>query len=207
MRRCSIPLLIAAVLRGCRGRTGLVLAAGLLLTSPLVLAQSPPVGLLPAQEVSLRRAEEALLHRKLDLRGLRRLSGDQFVPEAAPRARLLLVHIWAVECRPCIEEMPVLRRIFESLSTTSNVTPLLISETADLPKLLSFLQQNRATVPSVPQYQSTGEQLRASLQNYSQPTTLLVDERGIIREAFLGSLRTRRSELADALYRLIKATQ
>lgn len=204
MRLCSIPSLIAAVLRGS---TGLALAAGLLLTSPLVLAQSPPVGLPPAQEVSLRRAEEALLHRKLDLRGLRRLSGGQFVPEAAPRARLLLVHIWAVECRPCIEEMPVLRRIFESLSTTSNVTPLLISETADIPKLLSFLQQNRATVPSVPQYQSTGEQLRASLQNYSQPTTLLVDEHGIIREAFLGSLRTRRSELADALYRLIKATQ
>ena len=204
MRLCSIPSLIAAVLRGS---TGLALAAGLLLTSPLVLAQSPPVGLLPAQEVTLRRAEEALLHRKLDLHGLRRLSGGQFVPEAAPRARLMLVHIWAVECRPCIEEMPVLRRIFESLSTTSNVTPLLISETADIPKLLSFLQQNRATVPSVPQYQSTGEQLRASLQNYSQPTTLLVDERGIIREAFLGSLRTRRSELADALYRLIKATQ
>ena len=204
MRLCSIPSLIAAVLHGS---TGLALAAGLLLTSPLVLAQSPPVGLLPAQEVTLRRAEEALLHRKLDLHGLRRLSGGQFVPEAAPRARLMLVHIWAVECRPCIEEMPVLRRIFESLSTTSNVTPLLISETADIPKLLSFLQQNRATVPSVPQYQSTGEQLRASLQNYSQPTTLLVDERGIIREAFLGSLRTRRSELADALYRLIKATQ
>lgn len=204
MRLCSIPSLIATVLRY---RTGLALAAGLLLTSPLVLAQSPPMGLLPAQEVTLRRAEEALLHRKLDLRGLRRLLGGQFVPEAAPRARLMLVHIWAVECRPCIEEMPVLRRIFESLATTSNVTPLLISETADIPKLLEFLQQNRATLPSVPQYQSTGEQLRASLQNYSQPTTLLVDERGIIREAFLGSLRTRRSELADALYRLIKATQ
>ena len=60
-------------------------------------------------------------------------------------------------------------------------------------------------MPQLPQYQSGDDRLRASLQNFAQPTMLILDERGIVRQAFLGSIRHRRSELADAVQRLLKA--
>ena len=62
------------------------------------------------------------------------------------------------------------------------------------PTLLPFT----LLVPSPPR-------LRSSLQNFAQPLTLLVDERGIVHQAFVGSLRSRKSELVDAVARYLKS--
>ncbi len=153
----------------------------------------------------MRQQESQLLHRKVELAGLRKLEGGKVVAESPPVARVLIVHLWAVECRPCIEEFPVLRPIFDSLRPLTQVKAVLVSETADLVKLQAFLRDNRALLPNLAQYQSGDDRLRASLQNNAQPTTLLLDERGIVRQAFLGSIRHRRSELADAVRRLLKS--
>jgi hypothetical protein len=158
-----------------------------------------------AQELAVRRQESLLLHQKVDLRGLRRVDGPSPVVESPPVSRILIVHIWAVECRPCVEEFPVLRPILDSLRTLPLVKAVLISETQDTPKLQAFLRDNRSIVPQLPQYQVADDRLRASLQNQSQPVTLLLDERGVVRQAFLGSIRHRRSELADAVQRLVKS--
>lgn len=188
--------------------------AGLLIVLMLSLrADAAPSAVPPAQsaavqaaqELALRQQESQLLHRKVDLGGLRRLEGDKAVAESAPVARVLIVHLWAVECRPCIEEFPVLRPIFDSLRGLTQVKAVMVSETADLGKLQAFLRDNRGVLPQLVQYQSGDDRLRASLQNHSQPTTLLLDERGIVRQAFLGSIRHRRSELADAIRRIIKS--
>jgi hypothetical protein len=157
----------------------------------------------PAPELLMRQQESQLLHRKVELRGLRKLEGNGVVAEAPPVARVLIVHLWAVECRPCVEEFPVLRPILDSLRSLPQVKAVLVSETADLGKLQAFLRDNRSVVPQLPQYQIGDDRLRASLQNFAQPTTLLLDERGVVRQAFLGSIRYRRSELADAVRRLL----
>jgi thiol-disulfide isomerase/thioredoxin len=177
------------------------LLSGLLLGPGVAVAQG--VAALQAQELTIRQQESQLLHRKVA--GLRKLDGDKVVAETPPVARVLIVHLWAVECRPCIEEFPVLRPILDSLRPLTQVKAVLVSETADLAKLQGFLRDNRALLPNLPQYQSGDDRLRASLQNSAQPTTLLLDERGIVRQAFLGSIRHRRSELADAVRRLLKS--
>lgn len=159
----------------------------------------------PTGELLIRQQESQLLHRKVDLAGIRKLEGDKIVAETPPVARVLIVHIWAVECRPCIEEFPVLRPILDSLGGLTQVKAVMVSETTELPKLQAFLRDNRGLLPQLAQYQSSDERLRSSLQNHSQPATLLLDERGIVRQAFLGSIRHRRSELADAVRRLIKS--
>ena len=115
------------------------------------------------------------------------------------------MHLWAVECPPCIAEFPLLRKFLDSLRSMPQVKAVLVSETVDLNKLLTFLRDNRSIVPQLPHYQIGDDRLRGSLQNFSQPTTLLIDERGIVRQAFLGSIKSRRSELADAVQRLLKA--
>ena len=170
-------------------------------SGPTSADTAPPAPL----ELAMRQQERQLLHRKVELRGLRRLEGTTVVAEPPPVARVLIVHLWAVECRPCIDEFPVLRPILDAMRTLPQVKAVLVSETADLGKLQAFLRDNRSIVPQLPQYQIGDERLRASLQNFAQPTTLLLDERGIVRQAFLGSIRHRRSELADAVQRLLKS--
>ncbi len=179
--------------------------------APLAPAGLAPVGTGPGpvddpqRELAVRRQEAALLHRKIDLRGARLLRAGQAIDVQPPVAHLLIVHIWAVECPPCIEELPILRRIAESLGRMSQVKIVLISETTDLATLNRFINAHPNDMPRVEQYQSIDERLRSSLQNNSQPTTLLVDALGVVRQAFLGSLKHRRSEFVDAISRMSRA--
>lgn len=190
---------------------------GLVLASESARAQPraplPPAGPAPApvggddpqRELLVRRQEAALLHRKIDLRGARLLRAGQAIDVQPPVAHLLIVHIWAVECPPCIEELPILRRIAESLGRMNQVKIVLVSETTDLATLNRFINAHQNDMPRVEQYQSIDERLRSSLQNNSQPTTLLVDALGVVRQAFLGSLKHRRSEFVDAISRMSRA--
>jgi thiol-disulfide isomerase/thioredoxin len=150
----------------------------------------------------VRRQEAALLHRKVDLRGVRLLRAGQAIDVQPPVAHLLIVHIWAVECPPCIEELPILRRIAESLGRMPQVKIVLVSETTDLSTLNRFIAAHQNDMPRVEQYQSIDDRLRSSLQNNAQPTTLLVDALGVVRQAFLGSLKHRRAEFVDAISRM-----
>jgi hypothetical protein len=168
-------------------------------------AQSPVSAEENLRELELRRAESLLLHRKVDLSGLRPVVNGRLGSAPPPVARLLLVHIWAVECRPCVEELPILRRITDSLRDMPQVTPVLVCETLELLRLQQFLSEHRADLPRVELYQSTDEKLRRSLQNRAQPTTLLLDALYVVRQAFLGSLKQRRSEFADAIMRLARS--
>lgn len=159
----------------------------------------------PRRELLLRRQEAALLHRKADLSGVRLLRAGQAINVQPPVANLLILHIWAVECRPCIDELPVLRRITESLSRMPQVKIVLVSETHDLPTLNGFLKQQAENVPRVEQYQSLDERLRGSLQDNTQPATLFLDAMNVVRQAFLGSLKQRRSEFVDAISRMVRS--
>jgi len=177
-----------------------VLALLLSLQTAQVHAQTP----IP-EELLLRRQEAQLLHRRMDLSTLRVLRKNEFVATEAPVARLLFVHLWAVECRPCLEELPTLRSFFEAQAKDPRLKLVIASETRDVPKLQEFLKQHRGYFPNGDLYQVIDDRLRSSLQNFAQPLTLLVDERGVVHHAFVGSLRSRRSELVDAVERYLKS--
>ncbi len=158
------------------------------------------------RELEVRRAESLLLHRKVELSGLRLLRDGQLVNNSPPPvSRLLVLHLWAVECRPCIEDFPLLRRITDSLHDLPQVKVALVTETLDLVKLQRFFAEHRPDLPRVDHYQSIDDRLRGSLQNRSQPTTLLLDALYVVRQGFVGSLKLRRSEFADSIQRLYKS--
>ena len=184
-------------------RTAANLLALVLLASP-ALAEIPPQSP-PPEELLLRRQEGLLLHRRIDLSTLRVLRGNAFVSAESPQARLLLLHLWAVECKPCLDELPTLQGFFTAQSQVPRIKVVMASETRDALKLLDFIKQHRGWFPNGPLYQVVDDSLRASLQNFAQPLTLLVDERGVVHQAFVGSLRSRKSELVDAVGRYLKA--
>ena len=111
----------------------------------------------------------------------------------------------AVECRPCVEEFPILRRITDSLRELPRITTIMVCETRELAQIRGFIDAHRGDIPRVDHYQSIDDRLRRSLQNRSQPATLMLDALGAIRQAFLGSLKLRRTEFADAISRLARA--
>lgn len=156
-------------------------------------------------ELSLRRQEAALLHRKIQFAGLRVLKKDTFVEAQVSPARLTLVHLWAVECKPCVDELPTLQSFFAAQQKDPRIRLLLVSETKDTAKLIGFVQARRGFFPNVELYQILDDGLRASLQNLVQPLTLLVDERGVVHQAFVGSLLSRRSELVLSLDRYLSS--
>ena len=183
--------------------------------------QSAPAGLLIlltalAAPLSVRadsataRAETALLHRRLDLRSVRTFdpSSGRTSPYQPSSAPLRVIHLWAVECAPCIAEMPMLRNLINGWRNEPGVQFLLISETLDQEKLRQFWQRAADKVPQVPAlYQSTDDRLRDGLQTGAQPLTLLVDSDWVIRQAFVGSLLERTAEFAASTARLLAAVQ
>lgn len=156
----------------------------------------------------VRELEVSLLHRRIDLRGVRvfdapKNSWGSFKSEDR---RLLLLHLWAVECQPCVDEMSLLRNIVRGWKDDPSVQIVFISETLDEKALREFwFQSARDRVPETPLIQSTDDRIRDVLGTGKQPVTLLLDRDLVVRQAFIGSLMERTQELTESMSRLLRA--
>lgn len=158
-----------------------------------------------AAEPALSQLELSLLHRRIDLSGVRGFDAktSRWQPYRKGSESLLVVHLWAVECAPCIAEMPILRNIVSGWRDEAELRFLFISETLDEKKLLDYWRASASHVPSVSVYQNTDERIRSILETGKQPITLLVDQDLVIRQAFIGTLSDRTNELTASMTRLL----
>lgn len=158
------------------------------------------------EALRLRRVEAELLHRAANLQGLKiwQASEEKWSPATFPEAPLAVVHLWAVECRPCLAELPLILRIAQAFQRNNKVrsAPFLFITESDDAALRSYLREHRAEFGSVPIYR-TDDRLRQGLATEVMPLTLLMDRRGAVRQAFAGSLMGRRTEFILAVERLI----
>ena len=177
----------------------------------LCLAARPVAGgAAAAPELSVTEAlngEARLLHRRLDLSAVRRWDrrAQSWQPLGRPTERLLVVNLWSAHCKPCIDELPLLRRLAAAWHSERDVRFLFISDPphdTEAVEVIAFWQQHAAAVPDSDPCRSTTDKLRAALDNNSQPLTLLVDQDGTVRQAFIGAVHER--GLASAMQRLLK---
>lgn len=83
-----------------------------------------------------------------------------------------------------------------------------VSETADPRDLFQFLAQHKNLLAaSTELYQVTTDDLRRSLATSKRPITLLLDRNLIVRQAFVGSVVDRRSEVVESIERLLRAAK
>jgi thiol-disulfide isomerase/thioredoxin len=162
-----------------------------------------------SEALILRQVETDLLHRFVNMKGLRQWQArqQQWVPASVPAAPLLIVHIWAVECRPCVAELPVLLKVSQAFLRNSKVKGaqfLFITESDD-GVAREYQHEHEADFGNTSIYRAD-ERLRQSLGTLRQPLTLLVDSHGEVRHAFVGSLLMRRSELVLSIERLLPWT-
>jgi hypothetical protein len=157
----------------------------------------------------MRQREAALLHRKLDLAGLMRWdrAGGQWVPAETPSGPLVLLHLWAVECPPCQPELAELRLVLRSLTRQWPIKVVIASETLDQKVLSKWLMENQERVPEGEQYQNADGKLRRVLQDRTWPMTLLLDQDGVVRHAFVGSIAGRLGEFRDVVDRLAQSVR
>jgi hypothetical protein len=124
-----------------------------------------------------------------------------------------VLHLFATWCKPCEREMPKLLQTWESLRRSTR--------SGDKLQMILLLQDNNpkalATWPFQPpppgrQLVVRGdfeERLRKHLeplcdaQSFVIPTTLIVDQCGIVRHAFVGSLQGRFPAFSNAVKRLL----
>lgn len=181
----------------------------------------------PAPLSAVRLAEADLLHRRLSLDGLvsyqPRTSSWQ--KQILPKAPVTVINLWSISCKPCLQEMPLFGRIMAEFpdvpflfvadppsdTTREEVQRFWEQPIVELPAgepcaVRPPRGSARACLielPRVPPSRSEGTHLSGSLgQSTVRPLTLLVDQRGAVRQAFAGSLKGRSLELAAAIHRL-----
>lgn len=158
-------------------------------------------------EVEGLNAEARLLHRRIDLSAVLRWDrrGHSWQPLGKPTERLLVINLWSAHCKPCVDEFPLLRRLAAAWQSQPDVRFLFISDPphdTEAVEVVDFWQQHPGAVPDSDPCRSRTDKLRTVLDNNSQPLTLLVDQDGTVRQAFVGTIHER--GLASAMERLLK---
>ena len=201
-----------------------ILAFGLFCALDRRVAGSPP-------------SETALLHLRPELGGVevysrRSKSWRPFMPLPG---KVLVVNLWSRSCEPCLAEMAMLK-IASARWQRRGVEFLLIADPPvrmSRDEIVTFWerpyvdakagqgcpgQRERAVggnftmrcrleLPDVDPARSSNERLSQSVATETQPLTLLLDQHGAVRQAFVGSLQGRPGELDLALERLLAAVQ
>lgn len=171
-----------------------------------VLAFSTVAEANPAIELQLRDIETSLLHRRLDLGGVKQWerATDEWQPLSVHAKKLYVINLWSVHCEPCKEEFPLLRKMVEGWRSQKDVKFLFIADPphdTEEPEVVKFWRATAAQLPDEDPCRSTDERLRNLLEAGTQPITLLVDENLVIRQAFAGAIGKR--NLATAMQRLL----
>jgi thiol-disulfide isomerase/thioredoxin len=181
-----------------------LLALGLSFAQPLVVgslarADSP---------YRLADAEAALLHRRLDLKGISQYSRVQkrWQPLTLPSARVYVVNLWGVACAPCRAEFPLLRNIQRAWQGQRDVVFVYLADPPleSLPEQIErYWQDGKDALPDADPARCSDETLRRQLGNDAQPITLLLDGQLVVRQAFIGAIGDR--PLGAAIARLLAA--
>lgn len=147
-----------------------------------------------------RATERRLRHVRLELDEIKRWkNGDVSTESLSAAGPLLVVHLFSLDCPPCLEELKHLKRLFQR--GTPGTRFAMVLETLDKARIRQFLIDKQDEMPDVDLYISTNRAIRdaSHLGTDEVPLTLLIDRRRVIRHAFAGILKHRQDEYVAAL--------
>lgn len=158
-------------------------------------------------------------------------------PYAAKPARVRVISLWSLHCQPCVDELPMLTGIAKKWrSQAHDVQFLFLADPPDenpqqdvqefwlrphVARLAERCRSEKLGIWAAPSGQpvcmldlhqadavrSPAVDGKLPLSKAIRPLTLLVDEAGVVRDVFLGSLLQRSKQLEDAIDNLLKATR
>ncbi len=129
-------------------------------------------------------------------------------------APILILHLWATWCAPCREELPIWRKLWNTLYNESSgrvrAVHIAMQNDADgLPKFIDKIGSNN--MPIQPLYFDQGGHLAKNLSEAFDdksmpplPITIWLDPERIVRRVIVGSIRGRISEVTGTSKRMLK---
>ena len=117
------------------------------------------------------------------------------------RGKTVLVHFWATWFPPCVEELPVLDRMYRSLfGSDLEVLAVSVDENGAA-AVAPFAQRNRISLPVLldPDHAAAN-----SYGTFKFPETYRVDRQGIVRRKIIGALDWSRPEAAALVKELVE---
>lgn len=131
------------------------------------------------------------------------LDGKEFTQTDFSNYDLTMVNLWTTWCPYCINEMPELQKVYESLPANVNMISICCDadEEADLAK--QILTENGCKFQTL----ISNDSLESSLLLYIEgfPTTVFVDKEGnVVGEMQVGAPAQEETKIADAYLKLIQ---
>jgi thiol-disulfide isomerase/thioredoxin len=147
-------------------------------------------------------------------------------------SKVRILHIWATYCAPCKEEFPILREMDRQLRKDYHGEVLFTYVAVDIrdsEAMKQYWVANNLQMPVGPMFGDHNDGLTRSLAEFLPqkpqkgagdpgamarrlplPMTLVLDEEGVVRQALVGSIASRRAELVNGVaqvYRWVKGHQ
>lgn len=117
-----------------------------------------------------------LLNKKLPDFKLWDINGNEFSSVQLNNGKPTLINLWAIKCKPCVEEIPKLNELKEKYNDKMNFVAI-TENTCKKDDLKNFLERKPFGYIML----ENGEQYKKTLKIHALPRNLFVDKDGIIR--------------------------
>jgi peroxiredoxin len=108
------------------------------------------------------------------------------------KGKVVLVNIWATWCPPCIDEMPSMEKLYQSLNG-ENFEILAVSiDTNGLKVVAPFMKKYKLTFPAL--IDSEGI-IKTTYKTTGVPESFIIDKQGILIKKIIGPLNWANSEV------------
>lgn len=120
------------------------------------------------------------------------------IQRSAFRGKTVLLDFWATWCRPCIEQMPALARLYQEAKDQGLIL-IGINRDESAEKASAYLKKEKFDWPNI--FDGTQE-IHRKFKAEAIPSVILIDPQGIIREYRIGSGKPNDDAIRTALRQL-----
>jgi peroxiredoxin len=100
------------------------------------------------------------------------------------RGKVVLVNIWATWCRPCVEEMPSMQKLYDEFKRNDfEILAISIDATGES-VVAPFMQKYKLTFPALIDSEGT---IRESYGATGVPESFIIDRQGILVKKIIGA--------------------
>jgi thiol-disulfide isomerase/thioredoxin len=131
----------------------------------------------------LPRDTSAAIYRDMWEWRLNDLSGKQFVLSQF-KGRVVVVHLWATWCTPCVRELPEIQVLYDSLRNR-DVAFLVVSREKET-VVKEFLKGSSYTFPVYTSAETEPDAFQPDDYYNAIPSTIILDRTGVIRMKQIG---------------------
>lgn len=128
----------------------------------------------------LDRKRNSLIGKKMPSVEVKGIDGKTYNP-AKMQGKIVLLNFWFAACKPCLTEIASLNELQRKFKNDNFVVLSVSTDAARIAEQLAARKKMDYTVAA------DGKAVAERLKVVTFPTSFLIDERGVIREVFIGA--------------------